>query len=75
VHHISFTVLQIVIALHLLAVLFYAVVKRHNLLRPMITGKKRLPATTPAPRMASSLLALVILLVAALLVWLLVTRL
>jgi hypothetical protein len=51
------------------------VVKRHNLLRPMITGKKRLPATTPAPRMASSLLALVILLVAALLVWLLVTRL
>lgn len=74
VHHISFTVLEIVVALHVLAVLFYAAVKRHDLVRPMITGKKRLPATTRAPRMASPLLAAAILLAAALLVWLLVTR-
>lgn len=74
VHHISFTVLEIVVALHVLAVLLYAVVKRHNLVRPMITGKKRLPATTPAPRMASSLLAAAILIVAAVLVWVLVTK-
>jgi len=75
VHHLSFTVLAIVVGLHVLAVLFYAVVKRHDLVRPMITGKKRLPATTRAPRMASPLLAAAILVVAAALVWLLVTKL
>jgi cytochrome b len=74
VHQISFTVLEILVALHVLAVLFYAVVKRHDLVRPMITGKKRLPAITRAPRMASPWLAAVIFAVAALLVWLLVTR-
>jgi cytochrome b len=53
-----------VIALHLLAILAYAVVKKHNLVRPMITGRKRLRAATPAPRMASPMLALAVALVA-----------
>jgi cytochrome b len=53
-----------VIALHLLAILAYAVVKKHNLVRPMITGRKRLGAATPAPRMASPMLALAVALVA-----------
>ena len=75
VHRISFTVIEIVVALHVLAVIAYAVVKRHDLVRPMITGKKRLPATTRAPRMASPLLAAAIALAAAALVWGLVTRL
>jgi cytochrome b len=74
-HHLSFTVLEIVVALHVLAVIFYAVIKRHNLVRPMITGKKRLPAATPAPRMASPTLAAAILLAASVLVWAAVTRL
>jgi cytochrome b len=74
VHQVSFTVLEILVALHVLAVLFYAVVKRHDLVRPMITGKKRLPAITSAPRMASPWLAAAIFAVAALVVWLLVTR-
>ena len=74
-HRASFTVLAIVVGLHVLAVLFYAVVKRHDLVRPMITGKKRLPATTRAPRMANPLLAAAILVVAAGLVWVLVTKL
>jgi hypothetical protein len=32
--------------------LLYAAIKRHNLLLPMITGWKTLPASVPHPRMA-----------------------
>lgn len=35
------------IALHLAAVLYYAVVRRHRLVAPMITGDKLLPRATP----------------------------
>ncbi len=62
------------IALHLLAVVAYATLKRQNLLRPMITGKKMLPAATRAPRMAPAVLAWLIVVVAAIAVWLLATR-
>lgn len=37
-HETSFAVLQIVIVLHIAAVIFYLVYKRSNLIRPMITG-------------------------------------
>ncbi len=42
------------IAIHLLAILAYAAVKRHNLLLPMITGRKRLPPGTRPPPMKGS---------------------
>jgi cytochrome b len=58
-----------VIALHLVAVLAYAVLKRQNLMRPMITGRKRLPGATPAPRMMSQALALLLLLIAGAVSW------
>lgn len=58
-----------VIALHLVAVLAYAVLKRQNLVRPMITGRKRLPGATPAPRMMSQALALLLLLIAGVVSW------
>ncbi len=51
----------------------YWAVKRHNLLRPMITGRKRLPGNTRQPRMASPVLALALLVLAAMLVWTLVS--
>ena len=38
IHEISFTVLQIVAAIHILAILFYLVVRKRNLARPMVTG-------------------------------------
>ena len=41
VHHISFTALQIVAGIHILAVLFYLVVKKLNLIRPMVTGSDK----------------------------------
>jgi cytochrome b len=56
-HGINFNILLGAIILHVVAVLAYAVIKRHDLVRPMITGKKRLPAATPAPRMAPTFLA------------------
>ncbi|MBV9782300.1 MAG: cytochrome b/b6 domain-containing protein [Acidisphaera sp.] len=66
IHYLNFNYLILTaVALHVLAVLGYAVVKRHNLLRPMITGKKRMPAAMRAPRMASPVLALLVLACAA----------
>jgi cytochrome b len=74
VHGLLFNILLAAIALHVVAIVAYAVVKRHDLVRPMVTGKKRLPATTRAPRMASPWLALAVLIVIAGLVALLATR-
>jgi cytochrome b len=65
IHRLNFTLIEIVVAVHILAVLTYAVVKRHDLVRPMLSGRKRLPAALPAPRMRHPLLALGLLLVAA----------
>lgn len=51
--------------IHVVVILLYLVVKRHNLISPMITGKKRLPAATLAPRLANPVVAIVTLLIAA----------
>jgi cytochrome b len=40
--------------LHVLAILVYAVAKRHNLLTPMITGHKTLPQDVKRPRLAGA---------------------
>jgi cytochrome b len=37
-HHSLFTLVQLLVALHLAAILFYLLFRRHNLLTPMITG-------------------------------------
>lgn len=42
-HELSFRVLQALVALHVLAVLFYLVWKRTNLIGPMFTGERALP--------------------------------
>jgi hypothetical protein len=46
--------------------LAYLVLKRHDLIRPMITGEKYLPMGTPGPALASPLRAVVVFLIAAL---------
>ena len=53
------------IALHVLAIALYAVAKRQNLVRAMLTGRKTLPAEATPPRVASPLLALLALASAA----------
>ncbi len=45
-HHLTFNALVGLIALHLVAIAFYAVYKRENLVGPMIHGRKVLPAGT-----------------------------
>jgi cytochrome b len=66
IHHVNFTLIEIAIALHVLAIVTYRVLKGQNLLLPMITGKKRLPGATRAPRMMHPVLALAVLVFAAL---------
>lgn len=49
------------VALHVLAVVLYRVVKGHRLARAMVTGRKHLPEGVPAPRLGSPWLALALL--------------
>jgi cytochrome b len=72
IHSLNFTLIEIAVVLHVVAVLAYAVLKRHDLVRPMVTGRKRLPDTLGAPRMTSLWLAIPVLAVAVALVVLLV---
>jgi cytochrome b len=67
IHAWTFNVILAAAALHIVAVLAYALLKGHDLITPMITGAKRVPArlAAAAPRMASPLLALVVLAAAA----------
>ncbi|SHK24661.1 Cytochrome b [Roseomonas rosea] len=66
-HFIAFDLILIAVGLHILAVLAYAVLKRQDLVRPMVTGFKRLPSAMAAraPRMGSLWLALILLALAA----------
>jgi cytochrome b len=75
VHATNVNIILAAVALHILAVASYAVFKRQNLVRPMVTGKKRLPGATRAPRMASPVLALALLVVAAVVAWAVATQL
>ncbi len=61
-------------ALHILAILAYRLVRKQNLVAPMVTGTLRLPAAYrgPVPRMGSNWLAAALLAVAAAAVWALV---
>lgn len=67
-HRIFYYGILVAAGLHILAVLAYAVVKRHDLVRPMVLGSKRLPSDAPAPRIGPPLLAAALMAVAALVV-------
>ncbi|MBV9654460.1 MAG: cytochrome b/b6 domain-containing protein [Acetobacteraceae bacterium] len=73
-HSVIFNLILAAVILHVLAVAAYALLKGQNLLRPMITGSKRLPPEIGRPRMRSGWLATVILLCAAALVTFVATR-
>ena len=60
-HALLWDALLAAMALHVAAIVVYAVAKGHHLLRPMVTGRKRLPAQATAPRLASPALALLVL--------------
>jgi cytochrome b len=68
-HHAIFNLILAAAALHVTAVAAYAFLKGHDLVRPMVTGRKRLPETTASPRLGSPALAAALLGTAALLVF------
>jgi cytochrome b len=53
------------VALHVLAILVYGLAKRHDLVLPMISGRKMLPDSVPTPRVTRPTRALVIIACAA----------
>ena len=65
IHYLNFKAIEAVIVLHVLAIVTYAVVKRHNLVRPMVTGTKLMPVEAAAPRLVNPAWALVTLAAAA----------
>jgi cytochrome b len=69
--HVGKLILIVLVTLHLLAIGYYKLVKRQNLVQPMIVGDKTVPAHLPASRddAGSRLLALVVLLLCALAVY------
>jgi len=54
VHHLVFNVLLALVALHVLAVLFYLIGLRHNLIAPMIHGRRKAGAEVVAARLGAS---------------------
>ncbi|MDB5724488.1 MAG: Ni/Fe-hydrogenase 1 b-type cytochrome subunit [Novosphingobium sp.] len=51
-HELGFNVILAVVAIHVLAIGFYLVFKRDNLVMPMVTGRKRYNAAVATPAMA-----------------------
>ena len=76
-HSWNFNLLLVLAAVHIVAVLYHAVVMKENLIGAMFTGMKRMPAGSTegvVARFASPWLALVLLAVAAFAVYLIVKR-
>lgn len=73
IHEVNVNLLIALVAVHVAAVLWYALAKRLDLVRPMVTGRALLPAGARAPALASPLRALALALAAAGAVWALVT--
>ena len=64
IHAVNFNLIEAVIVLHVLAIVLYAVLKRHDLVRPMVTGTKLMPADAAAPTMVRPVWAVLVLVVA-----------
>jgi len=60
IHETLFNVLMAVVVLHVIAIFFYLLFKRDNLIAPMITGDKSLPAQVPTVPVSMSLLRVTI---------------
>lgn len=68
-HHFLFNILLGLMALHLFAVTYYLLVKRENLVGPMVTGKRRWAGEGAHPSIASSRRALLLLLASVAIIW------
>lgn len=64
-HHWLFDFIVALIALHIATVLYYQLVRRSNLIGPMLTGRKAVPAGTAEPRRAEAIALVTALVIAA----------
>lgn len=71
-HELVFNLLMVVIALHVLAILFYRLVKGERLVSSMITGSRAASGEAGGLRFVSPGLALLLVAAAGLVVWVLV---
>lgn len=69
VHRIGFKVLMALVAVHVGAILYYRIVKRDNLVLPMITGTKTAKPGLSGNDGGNPLVAVVLLAVSAAIVW------
>lgn len=72
IHKYNFNVLLGLIGVHIGAVLYYLFYKSENLIKPMFTGRKQLPADAKPATMRGTGLALILLAVCAAGVWALI---
>lgn len=68
-HGVGFAALQVLVAVHLAAVLFYLIFRRDNLLLPMVTGRKSLTGGGRSLRFGSGWHAATAAIVIAAIVW------
>lgn len=68
-HSILFNVILGLVAVHVLAILFYHLVKRENLVGPMITGRKSFDEQVAQPARASATRALIGIVISAAIAW------
>ncbi len=72
IHLKNFDLLLVLIGLHVAAILAYAMFKRLDLVRPMLTGRAVLPGNIPAPRIVSLVRASLVAAISASAIWALV---
>lgn len=65
IHAMNFQLIKLAVLAHVAAILAYVVLKRHDLVRPMITGRKHLPGSLAPPVLVSPLRAVVLFAIAA----------
>jgi cytochrome b len=75
IHAVNFKLIQLAVLAHIGAIVAYAVIQRHDLVRPMITGHKRLPSAMTPPALVHPVRAAVLFAVAAMAVGILVNSL
>lgn len=77
VHGVNANLIFALVGLHIAAILFYRIIKRENLVTPMITGNKEVAAESPlvSATGGTAALGLVIFALASGLVWFVTTRL
>ena len=64
IHAVNFKLIQLAVLAHVGAIVVYAVLKRHDLVRPMITGRKHLPDATNPPALVHPVRAIVLFAIA-----------